>query len=156
VRALAAALTISAAMALTGNQAHPAEAAPAAGDEATAPLPTVTVRQLYDEFHRDFAAAQQKYQGKKLRVTGKIRSINPTIAGEPGFLNLTATGYDTFVECAISEADKPRLLPLNRGQKLSAIGQEPTVTVVGTVSRIFGGSLTGYVLLQPVTLPPLP
>lgn len=101
--------------------------------------PTYTVSGLRQEFHDNFNASKEKYEGKTLTVTGKVRHVSVS----DGEVYITCTGDDgiiAYAEFILADA------PTNRN-----IATGSTITVTGTLSRIFAGA-TGRLQFKPCTI----
>lgn len=99
---------------------------------------SLTAQQLFTEFHENFNAFKEKYQGKTLQVTGKVKYVN--VSDGEVYVMLTNDGFNTPVEFVFS--DEPVIRNIARGS---------TITAQGTLSRIFAGSL-GKAQFKPCTL----
>jgi hypothetical protein len=98
----------------------------------------ITAEQLYKELHTSFNNFKEKYDGKTIQVTGKIKYV--TVSFGEVYVSLTNDGYNTPVELIFADEPQTRRL---------AVGS--TITANGTVSRLFAGAL-GKAQLKPCTL----
>ncbi len=94
--------------------------------EATQPqaIIEITASQLYSEYKANEIAADQKYKGKMLKVTGVVSSIGKDIFGSP-YVVLTGGGeYEVWgVQCTFSSTYEPQLAKLTKGQQVTVTGK---------------------------------
>lgn len=91
---------------------------------AQAPI-IVSAAKIYSEYQSNAVAADAKYKGNLVQVSGTIYSIDKDILGNP-FVQIQSGSYDLWgVQCGFSQADQSQLAQLSKGQ---------TVTLQGTVS----------------------
>ncbi|WP_121354595.1 OB-fold protein [Flavisolibacter nicotianae] len=90
---------------------------------------TITVKQLYDEYHSNSYNFEKQYTGKQLTIQGKIRSVKQGIKGlnAASAAFLTATGYENFVSCQF---------PIEDTITLSRLHADQVVTVTGTCKQV--------------------
>lgn len=90
---------------------------------------TITVKQLYDEYHSNSYNFEKQYTGKRMTIQGKIRSVKQGITGlnAASAAFLTATGYENFVSCQF---------PLEDTATLSRLHADEVVTVTGTCKQV--------------------
>lgn len=100
--------------------------------------PSVTAEDLHKEFQKNFYAAKEKYEGKTLKVTGKVKYVN--VSDGEVTISLTDNGFSTPVEFLLPDE------PQNRKVDVGS-----TISGVGTVYRIFAGAF-GKVQFKPCTL----
>lgn len=98
----------------------------------------LTADQVFKELHANFDGFKNKYQGKTVKVTGKVKHIS--VSDGEVYVSITNDGFNTPVEFIFTDQPQNRNLPVGS-----------TLTAEGTVSRLFAGSL-GKVQLKPCTL----
>ncbi|MEP6742129.1 MAG: hypothetical protein ABJB61_06475 [bacterium] len=104
----------------------------------SAPEFSVTVVQMYDEYHNNAIAAKRKYSGKVVKVTGILSNIQVNEMAR-SHVDLTAHDFGIDVTCYV--VDKEQLATLNKGE---------TISIVGTVSDAY----VYAVLLEPCKILP--
>ena len=77
----------------------------------------VSAAQLFDEYESDEAAANEKYKGKVIIVTGVISRIYRAFLYTP-YVELQAG-----VRCNFSDTEDPSMLKLSEGQTISMKGR---------------------------------
>lgn len=83
----------------------------------------VTVKQIMDEYEKNELAADQKYKGQIIEVTGKIGSIDKEITGKP-YVTLKYGEYDIFsVQCLFGRNEGDLLLNLTKGSTITLKGK---------------------------------
>jgi hypothetical protein len=90
---------------------------------APAPQPLrVTATQLSTEYQSNEVAADAKYSGKELEVTGTVKSID---SGMFGSATVMLEGADLFydVHCDIDDAQRDRAAKLTKGEKIVVRGK---------------------------------
>lgn len=102
------------------NQATPAEVTPA-------PTPVqaidITAAQLYKEYDENELAADDKYKGKILRVSGKVSSIDQDILNSL-YVTLETGDYNIFsIQCYFDDSKRQQLTALKKGGKATIIGR---------------------------------
>ncbi len=99
-------------------------APPPAPMPAPAPAPIeevieITAQQLYSDYDANEIAADQKYKGKLLKVTGVINSIGTDILGDP-YIVLTGGGeYEVWgVQCTFpnTKSWKDKIATMEKGE----------------------------------------
>jgi len=90
--------------------------------EATQPAIQVSATQLYADYEANEIAADQKYKGKVLVVSGTIGDIAKDIADD---IYVTLKGDDVIgdVQCFFSEAHTSTAAQLQKGQKITVKGK---------------------------------
>ena len=74
----------------------------------------LTAKGLYKEFTDNEIAAENKYKGKKVNISGKISSIKKNIANQP-VINLDA-GPLSYISCRFDKNYEDKLIGLKKGQ----------------------------------------
>ena len=84
----------------------------------------ITARELYEAYKNNEIAADQKYKGNFLKVTGVVDSIGRDILGDP-YVVLTGGGeYEVWgVQCIFSNAYESWLATLSVGQSIRVTGK---------------------------------
>ena len=119
----------------------PTPAAPTAvvANRTAAPIPTATAEpavpttSIIKAYEADQAAADARYQGKTLRMTGKVTNINDVF--DVKALMLRDSENDTGLQCYLTDSAD--------AQKVS-IGQ--TITIEGNIK---GGELGPFMVAEP-------
>ena len=104
----------------------------------------VTAERLSQELDENGAAAEKKYMGRTLEVTGEIDSVDKHW-GKEEYLDITILGWSTDQEnssaddvtCKLITADNARALALKKGHR---------VTVIGVADTTLGADLRGCVI----------
>ncbi len=100
----------------------------------TAPAPTkMTADALYDAYTNNQVAADAKYKGNVVEVTGVINSIGKDILGNP-FVALNVGQYaELGIQCTFPQADESQLTSLSSGESVMLEGtvSGETITIVG-------------------------
>lgn len=94
----------------------------------------LSAKKLYSEYDRNEIAADAKYKGKTVIVTGTIDDIGIDIGGDPYIVLLGGSGFLESVECVFPESKKASLIHLSKGHK---------ITVKGTVEGLLGAVQIG-------------
>lgn len=112
-----------------GSQTAPAE------KQVKKEVIRVSAVQLSEEYDANKVAADTKYKGKSLEISGVIDSIGKDIVDTP-YVTLKGRELSLFgVQCMFSKADEPKLATLSKGRG---------ITLRGEVS----GELIGNVLVR--------
>jgi hypothetical protein len=82
----------------------------------------VDVTDLYREYEMDEAAANRKYKGKELLISGAVRYVDRDVAGT---LFLTLRGNDLFssVQCYFNDESASKLASLRPGDVVEIRGR---------------------------------
>lgn len=78
------------------------------------PIAELTAKELYAEFEKNEIAAEGRYKGKEIIISGKINDISKNIAGQPT-VTLDA-GTLRFVSCRFPKKSINQLTHLQKGQ----------------------------------------
>ena len=92
--------------------------APAINSE-TKPVLSVNSKTLYKDYTNNEIAADDKYKGKVIQVSGTIRDIGNDIMDDA---YITLVGDDFFGDIQCFFPDKSSLLKVNKGQKVTVVG----------------------------------
>ena len=90
-----------------------------------APAFTVKAGDLLTQYSTNAVAADAKYKGQVLKVTGKFHSANKAPLLGYAIQLAPEDGGDvgtTFVQCFIVEAAEPRVAQFQPGQKIALVG----------------------------------
>jgi len=121
----------------------PAQTAPAAA--ATKPAASsdspisITAVELYKAYDKDEPAADAKYKGQQLAVTGIIENI--TLEGESGVnIDLKAGDFLDTIFCFFDDSEKANVAKLKKGQKvtINGVGEGKFVNPVVRFCEIAG------------------
>jgi hypothetical protein len=85
---------------------------------------TISANVLYHAYDANEVAADEKYKGKSVKITGKVQSIGKDILGSP-YVVIGGSGMLDGVQCVFATSETSPLASLSKGQ---------TVTISGTVS----------------------
>lgn len=101
----------------------PTKPSPAPAKPAATPQPIrVTATQLSADYQSNEVAADAKYEGKALEVTGKVKSID---SGMFGSATVILEGSDLFydVHCTIADTQREKAAKLSKGAQLVVRGK---------------------------------
>ncbi len=102
---------------------------------------SVTVLQLLDDYKKDSAAADKKYKGKTISVTGTVEVSIKDKKGNPliGFLRPGSTNpADGMVDCSFDKSQEPVISKVKKGDSVKLQG------------KVFG-NLLGNIMLENCT-----
>lgn len=112
----------------SSNQAAPAADSASAPAEAT-PAPTavpvidITAANLYKAYDENELAADDKYKGKILRVSGKVGNIDQGMF-DSLYVTLDTGDYNIFsVQCFFEDSERQKLTALKKGGKATIVGR---------------------------------
>ena len=90
---------------------------------ASAPAITVTAVTLSKEYTANEVAADQKYKGKMVEVSGVVDSIGKDIGNTP-YITLKGDPKNVLanIQCMFGKEYQDRLAKISKGQQLSVIG----------------------------------
>ena len=86
------------------------------------PAIEVSAKQLYADYEANGVAADEKYKGKVLRVTGRVNSIDRDIMDEI-YVTLQGDEYFGDVQCFFAESHVKEAVQLSKGQTISVKGK---------------------------------
>jgi len=95
-------------------------------DQSSQPMAPIEIAAsaLYSEYDANEVAAEAKYEGRILRVTGVIRSIGIEILGRPYIVLTSEDEYEVWgVQCIFDEEHKPEIARLAEGQRITIQGK---------------------------------
>lgn len=102
--------------------------------QSQAPSYVLSANELYREYENNEVAADSKYKGKVVMVSGTIQDIGKDILDE-AYIIIGGTGFLDGVQCFFTESQLSAISGLSKGQH---------VTVKGEV----GGRVLGHVLVK--------
>ena len=119
------------ALSACGGSDEPIPSLPGAARPTAVLAPdSITAAQLAGEFDLDSVAADAKFKGKTLDVTGSVISLG-TNKSKVSYINLQGAGYGddagTAVQCVLTESDS---------EALSELSPMEVVTIRGTVEGL--------------------
>ena len=88
---------------------------------ATETPDNVVASTLYQEYDSNQIAADKKYKGRKLSISGTVQYISYDILGEP-FIVLSDTDLSTGVQCMFPRSDANLLASLHKGNEVIVVG----------------------------------
>jgi len=88
-------------------------------DSSTEPDFTVSAPSLFTDYSDNEIAADDRYKGKILQVSGTIRDIGNDIMDD-AYVSLAGDGYYGNVQCFFS--DKSVVANLKKGQQITVVG----------------------------------
>ena len=83
------------------------------------PSVTISASKLYKEYNENEIAADEKYKGKIIEVTGLIRDIGNDIM-DNAYITLVGNEYFGDIQCYFNE--KSVVAKLSKGKKITVIG----------------------------------
>ena len=83
------------------------------------PSVTISASKLYKEYNENEIAADEKYKGKIIEVTGVIRDIGNDIM-DNAYITLVGNEYFGDIQCYFNE--KSVVAKLSKGKKITVIG----------------------------------
>ena len=83
------------------------------------PTVTISASKLYKEYNENEIAADEKYKGKIIEVTGVIRDIGNDIM-DNAYITLVGNEYFGDIQCYFNE--KSVVAKLSKGKKITVIG----------------------------------
>lgn len=91
-------------------------------NQTTEQIVTVTASQLYSEYKQNELAANNKYKGKKIEVSGTIFSIEKMFGQK--FITLNTGDIIGKVQCFLNNSEISKAVNLTVGQQISLIGKK--------------------------------
>lgn len=87
---------------------------------------SVSAKELTKTYDENELAADEKYKGKMLAVSGKISNIAETL----GNLTISLEGHDVVksVMCSFDESEKSNIAKLKKGQQVTLVGKGDGMT----------------------------
>lgn len=108
--------------------------------ETTIPYIEITANELWNEFNDNEMAAEKKYNGKTLKITGIISDINSANGFIDANILLDVNGsYLGCVQCNFNSSDKAEILAdLEKGRSVTIIGTCDSMSTLDTNVMISG------------------
>lgn len=94
----------------------------------SSPAYSVNYKALADEFETNSLAAEEKYEGKIIHVSGPIHSIDKDIMGDP-YISISGSMDFAMIRCEIAEEDIASTANLAKGQVITVAGIVGDTTV---------------------------
>ena len=88
-------------------------------DSQTTPVLSVNSKTLYKDYSNNEIAADDKYKGKIIQVTGTIRDIGNDIMDD-AYVTLIGDEFFGDIQCFFS--DKSNLVDVKKGQRITVVG----------------------------------
>jgi len=83
---------------------------------------SITARKLYQEYDENAVAADLKFKGKTIKVTGTVENIDTDIMDDI-YVSLEGDGYFGTVQCYISDSSINRAAALSKGSTVTIRGR---------------------------------
>lgn len=90
-------------------------------------LKTITAREIYEEYDENEIAADSKYEGDIISLTGTITDISKDIRGYPYLI------INSSVQCVFQEGDESKLKWFSKGGKVTVKGRVKGLSIMGQV-----------------------
>lgn len=90
--------------------------------QSKAPAYTVTAKSLFAEYKANEVAADAKYKGKVVIVSGVIQDIGKDIADQ-AYIVIGGEGFLDGVQCTFTESQNASVARLSKGQKVTVKGE---------------------------------
>lgn len=87
----------------------------------TEPVLSISAKKLYSEYEANEVAADLKYKGKVIEVTGIVRLIDRGLMDEI-YVTLKGNEYFGDIQCFFSESRAQEAAALKKGSKITIIG----------------------------------
>jgi hypothetical protein len=88
----------------------------------------VTAKHLCREYEANEVAADNKYEGQVVIVTGEIEDIGKDIMDQ-AYITLVGTGFLNNVHCSFVEGEEPGFSILSKGQHIKIKGEVTGLTM---------------------------
>ena len=89
---------------------------------ANAPSYTLSANALFREYDNNEVAADTKYKGKIVLISGTVQDISKDILGKP-FIVIGGSGFLDGVQCSFTKNEEPALARLSKGQRVRVMGE---------------------------------
>lgn len=99
----------------------PASPSTPAGAPAAPVQPAITAKELVDAFTADKTAAEAKYKGKTIKITGTLASFSPS--GTPYILLTSGSPNESGAKCMFTATDISKILSLEQAQSVTVEGK---------------------------------
>lgn len=90
--------------------------------QSQAPSYTLSANQLYNEYNSNEVAADSKYKGKIVIVTGTIQDIGKDIMDE-AYIVIGGGGFLDGVQCTFTKGEQSTVARLSMGQQVRVKGE---------------------------------
>ena len=100
------------------------------------PQVTVTSVNISKEYSENEVAADAKYKGKLIEISGKIYSIDNGISDNEIIIRLSDGKYDINNSwCYMNESEREKAIALKKGQQVTLIGKGDSATMSSPVLK---------------------
>jgi hypothetical protein len=89
--------------------------------QSQTPSYTLSANRLYDEYESNEVAADSKYKGEVVVVTGTIQDIGKDIMGD-AYIVIGGSGFLDGVQCTFTKGEQPSVARLSKGQQVRVQG----------------------------------
>lgn len=104
--------------------------------EKLVPQITITSVELSKEYSENEVAADAKYKGKLIEISGKIYSIDNGISDNEIIIRLSDGKYDINNSwCYMNESEREKAIALKKGQQVTLIGKGDSATMSSPVLK---------------------
>jgi len=90
--------------------------------QSQAPSYTLSANQLYNEYNSNEVAADSKYKGKIVIVTGTIQDIGKDIMDD-AYIVIGGGGFLDGVQCTFTKGEQSTVARLSKGQQVRVKGE---------------------------------
>jgi len=90
--------------------------------QSKAPSYTLSANQLYNEYNSNEVAADSKYKGKVVIVTGTIQDIGKDIMDD-AYIVIGGGGFLDGVQCTFTKGEQSSVARLSKGQQVRVKGE---------------------------------
>jgi hypothetical protein len=90
--------------------------------QSKAPSYTLSANQLYNEYSSNEVAADSKYKGKVVIVTGTIQDIGKDIMDD-AYIVIGGGGFLDGVQCTFTKGEQSSVARLSKGQQVRVKGE---------------------------------
>lgn len=90
--------------------------------QSQAPSYTLSANQLYREYESNEVAADTKYKGKVVIVSGRIQDIGKDIMDD-AYIVIGGKGFLDGVQCTFTKSEQSSVASLSKGQQVSVKGE---------------------------------
>lgn len=120
----------------TSAPAQEAKQSEAAKPEVVVPAVTVTSANISKEYSENEVAADAKYKGKVIEITGKVNNIDNGVSDNEMIVRLSDGKYDfNNPWCYMKESERDKVLALKKGQQVTLIGTGDSATLKSPVLK---------------------
>ncbi|HSG30894.1 MAG TPA: hypothetical protein VLB82_05045 [Thermodesulfobacteriota bacterium] len=96
--------------------------------QSQSPAYTLTANQLYNEYKNNEVAADSKYKGKIVVVSGTVQDIGKDIMNE-AYIVIGGTGLLDGVQCMFTKGQQSSVAKLSKGQQVKVKGEVSSLTL---------------------------